>query len=235
MIEFTLDGRKMEAREGETILGVARRMRIEIPTLCYHDEVSPFGACRLCVVEVKDGGKWQILPSCQTPISKGMEVRTESEPVKESRRLAAELLYYKFPGVPVVREIAGKLGVTIREEDKESNDCILCGLCVRACREVVGVAALKFMDRGLGRENPEPQIGFDAEKCIGCGSCAYICPSGFVKMEAVDGKRIIWDKVFHMASCKVCGRYFAPIEQLEFISRKTGVPIDNLMMCTSCR
>jgi len=235
MVEITIDGKKVQAREGESVLEVSRRLKKDIPSLCYHEEVSPFGACRLCMVEVKEGGKWQLVTSCQQVVEKGMEVRTDSDAIREGRRLAAELLYYKYPNVPAVREIAQKLGVAVKDEAIEAHECILCGLCVRACREVVGAEALTFMDRGLGRENAEPEIGSNPDKCIGCGSCAYICPTGFVQMEAVDGKRIIWDKVFHMAKCKICNRYFAPIEQLEFISRKTGVPVERLMVCTSCR
>lgn len=236
MVDIKIDGQNIQARDGETVLEVARRLKIDIPTLCYHEEVSPFGACRLCVVEVKAGRTWCLVPSCQTVVEKGMEVDTTSDKVMEGRRLAAELLYYRYPTTRVVRDMAAKLGVTMwKQGPADGRDCVLCGLCVRACREIVGANALTFMDRGLNRDLEEPEIGFDADRCIGCGSCAFICPTGFVQMESVNSKRIIWGKVFHMAQCKSCKRYFAPVEQLEFISRTTGVPLDNLMVCTSCR
>jgi bidirectional [NiFe] hydrogenase diaphorase subunit len=235
MVNITIDGRQIQAKEGSTILQNAQAMNINIPTLCFHKEVSPFGACRLCSVEVKANGKWKLAASCQMEVTKGMEVKTDTDKVKESRKLAAALLYYKYPTTQAVRDMAAKLGVVVKEEKADGTDCILCGLCTRTCREIVGVDALRFEDRGLGRSVDEPKIEFVASNCIGCGSCAYICPTGFVKMEAVDGKRMIWDKVFKMASCKSCGQYFAPVEQLEYISRKTGATVESLMTCTSCR
>ena len=235
MVDITINGRQIQAKEGSTVLQNAQALNIDIPTLCFHKEVSPFGACRLCTVEVKANGKWKLAASCQVEVAKGMEVKTDTEKVKESRKFAAALLYYKYPATPVVRDMAAKLGVDVKEAKADGKDCILCGLCTRTCHEVVGADALRFQDRGLGRSLDEPKIEFVTANCIGCGSCAYVCPTGFVKMEAADDKRIIWNKVFKMAACKVCGQYFAPIEQLEWISRKTGVAVENLMICTSCR
>ena len=236
MVTIVIDGHKVKAKESSTILENTQELNIDIPALCFHKDLSPFGACRLCVVEVKTNGKWQLATSCNTPVEDGMEIRTNSDKVQESRRLTAELLYYKYPTTLVVRDIARKLGVEISEDVKvEGHDCILCGLCVRACREIVDVGALTFQDRGLGRDIDEPRIEFDPKLCIGCGACAYVCPTGYVKMEAVEDKRIIWDKVFKMAACKVCGKHFAPQDQLEYISKKTGVPLSKLYTCVDCR
>jgi NADH dehydrogenase/NADH:ubiquinone oxidoreductase subunit G len=235
MVNIVIDGRKVKAKDGSTILENARDLKLDIPTLCHHDDLSPFGACRLCMVEVKTNGKWQLATSCNTVVEGGMEVKTDSGKALESRKMAAELLYYKYPETEAVREIAEKLGVDVFEEKGEEHDCILCGLCVRACREIVGVSALTFQDRGPGRDLEDPQIEFDPNACIGCGACAYVCPTGYIQMEAEDDKRIIWNKVFKMTPCKVCGRYFAPEDQLRYISKTTGVPFNNLTTCTSCR
>lgn len=234
MVNITIDGRQIQAKEGSTVLQNAQAMNIDIPTLCFHKEVSPFGACRLCSVEVKANGKWKLAASCQIEVAKGMEVKTDTEKVKESRKLAVALLYYKYPTTQPVRDMAARLGVDVTDGKADGKDCILCGLCTRTCHEVVGVDALRFQDRGLGR-SVEPKIEFVTANCIGCGSCAYACPTGFVQMESVDDKRIIWNKVFKMATCNVCGQFFAPIEQLEWISKKTGVAVESLMTCTSCR
>jgi len=235
MVNIIVDGRKIKAKKGSTILENAEELNIEIPTLCYHKELSSFGACRLCTVEVKTNGKWQLAASCNTPVENGMEIRTNSDKVQESRKLAAELLYYKYPTTEAVREIARKWGVQTPEEKGEGHDCILCGLCVRTCREIVGVSALTFQDRGLGRNIDEPKIEFNPNACIGCGACAYVCPTGYVQMESVDDRRIIWDKVFKMIACSVCGRFFAPEDQLKYISKVTNVPFDKLTTCTDCR
>ncbi|MCK9196606.1 MAG: 2Fe-2S iron-sulfur cluster-binding protein [Syntrophales bacterium] len=235
MAKMIINGHEIQAKAGATVLEEARKLNIDIPTLCYHKDLSSFGACRLCMVEIKVNGKWHLAASCQTEAAAGMEVRTDTDNVRESRKLAAALLYFRYPQTMVVRDMAAKLGVDVQAAAADSRDCILCGLCTRTCHEIVGVNALKFKDRGLARNVEEPKIEFDSSACIGCGSCAFVCPTGFVSMEAVDGKRIIWDKVFKMAACNVCGRYFAPVEQLEFISKTTGVSVSQLMTCVSCR
>ena len=235
MVDIIIDGHKIKAKAGSTILENTRELSKEIPTLCYHKELSPFGSCRLCTVEVKTNGKWELTTSCDTVVEHGMKIRTDSDEVRESRKLAAQLLYYKYPTTGVIRDAARELGVDVLDAEAEGHDCILCGLCVKACREIVDVGALTFHDRGLGRDIDEPEIEFDPNLCIGCGACAYVCPTGYVKMESVDNKRIIWDKVFKMAACSVCGRYFAPQDQLEYISRKAGVPLSKLSICVNCR
>jgi len=235
MLNIVIDGKKVKAQEGSTVLENIQALKIEIPTLCHHKELTPFGACRLCSVEVKTNGAWQIATSCNTPVEGGMEIATASDKAKESRKAAAELLYYKYPETQAVKEIAQKLGVEVSPEEAEGHDCILCGLCVRTCREVVGVGALTFQDRGRGRDIDEPKIIFDPNVCIGCGSCAYVCPTGYVKMETDGDRRIIWDKVFKMVPCPVCGRYFAPEDQLKYISKTAGVPLGELTTCVDCR
>jgi len=235
MLNVTIDGKKLEAKDGATILQACQANHVPIPTLCFHKDLMPFGACRLCVVEVKANGKWQVTSSCDTLVKDKTEVRTNSDKVKESRKLAAELLYYKYPSTKAVRDMAESLGVEVAGGKAEGSDCILCGLCTRTCHEIVGVDALKFVDRGLGRNVAEPKIEFVADACIGCGSCAYVCPTGFVKMEASGDRRMIWDKSFKMVACGKCGRYFAPEDQLKWISKKTGVPMSVLTVCTSCK
>jgi bidirectional [NiFe] hydrogenase diaphorase subunit len=235
MLNIVIDGKKVKAQEGSTILENVQALKTDIPTLCHHKELTPFGACRLCSVEVKTNGKWQLATSCNTPVESGMEIATSSEAAQESRKTAAQFLYYKYPETQAVKEIAQKLGVDVSPEVAEGHDCILCGLCVRTCGEIVGVNALTFLDRGPVRDIEEPRIEFDPNRCIGCGSCAYVCPTGYVTMEEEGAKRIIWDKVFTMVSCSVCGKRFAPEDQLRYISSETGVPFKELSVCVDCR
>ncbi len=100
---------------------------------------------------------------------------------------------------------------------------------------MVGACALTFADRGLGRDLDEPKIDFTTDACIGCGSCAFICPTGYVRMETTGDQPMIWDKVFKMATCKVCGRYFCAGRPDGLHQQQTGVPMSALMTCVSCR
>jgi len=235
MLNVTIDGKKLEAKDGETILQVCQANHVRIPTLCFHKDLTPFGACRLCVVEVKTDGKWQLASSCDTLVRNKMEVRTNTDRVKESRKLAAELLCYKYPSTKAVRDMAESLGVEVPEGKADGSDCILCGLCTRTCHEIVGVDALKFLDRGLGRSVSEPRIEYIADACIGCGACAYVCPTGHIEMTSTGDKRKIWGRTFKMQACTRCGKYFAPVDQLKFINKKTGTSMEELSICTECR
>jgi len=237
MAKFIIDGKNIEAEKGETILDAARENGIGIPTLCAHDELEASGACRLCVVEVKKGNRTRIVTSCLYGVEDGIIVDTHSERVMAVRRLVLQLLLARCPQSDVIRDLAGEMGVEPEPRfrpDTDKGKCILCRLCVRTCEQVVGVSAIGFSFRGADKTVGTP-FHEQSKVCIGCGACAYICPTDHIEMTAVHDKRIIWDREFKMAACSVCGRYFAPEDQLEFISKKTGVPMTDLMVCTSCR
>jgi len=133
-----------------------------------------------------------------------------------------------------------KIGVEPQERfqpDEDKGTCILCRQCVEVCEQVVGVSAIGFLNsrrriKTVGTPFMEP-----SGVCIGCGACAYVCPTGHIEMteNEAGNERTIWGKSFKMVACKVCGRYFAPQEQLEYISTKTGVSLDTLYTCVDCR
>ena len=239
MINLTIDGREIQAEEGSTILQAARNNGIEIPTLCYHDELTASGACRLCSVEIKKGKRTRIVTSCIYQVEEGLTVTTHSERVMNVRRLVLQLLMARCPTSEVIRELADTMGVEPQERfqlDEDKGKCILCRQCVEVCEQVVGVSAIGFLNRGADKSVGTPFME-PSGVCIGCGACAYVCPTGHIKMEeSENGKeRVIWGKTFKMVACKVCGRYFAPQEQLEYIGKKTGVPLDKLYTCVNCR
>ncbi len=239
MVNLTIDNKKIEAEEGKTILEVARENGIVIPTLCSNEALEPSGACRMCVVEIKHGKRTRIVTSCLYQVAEGLVVDTKSERVLAARRLVIQLLLARCPESQQLKEMAKELGVQPEprfKPDKDASKCILCRMCVRTCEKVVGVCAIGFSHRGSEKNVCTP-FQEDSVSCIGCGACAYVCPSGHIEMETTESgdARKIWGRTFKMKACKVCGRYFAPEDQLAYISRTTGVPIDDLAVCVSCR
>jgi bidirectional [NiFe] hydrogenase diaphorase subunit len=186
MIKFTLNGRELEVNEGTTILEIARQEGVKIPTLCHHEELTPYGACRLCLVEVTKRGWPSIQPSCLYPVQEGIEVDTESERVKKTRKIMLELYLARSPESKAIIEIAHEYGVRdTRFKLKETRDCILCGLCVRACAEISQRNAINFAYRGSKRTIQTP-FGELSDSCVGCKACALVCPTGTISIEEAD-------------------------------------------------
>jgi NADH dehydrogenase/NADH:ubiquinone oxidoreductase subunit G len=218
MVSSTIDGRKVECREGTTVLEAARSLGIRVPTLCYHEALTPYGACRLCVVEVTSGGRKRLAASCIYPVEDGLEVITDSAEIHKARKATMEFLLARSPDSAYLRERAEKeFGITeprflLGPEDR--SDCILCGLCVRACAEIVGVAAIDFVERGI-KSQVEPPFLRGSDVCIGCGTCVLVCPTGYIKVEHISriasahefpklGTENVSD---HAIKCRVCGAY----------------------------
>jgi coenzyme F420-reducing hydrogenase beta subunit len=178
-VTLRIDDKDVKAREGETILDVARKVGVDIPTLCYMSALSPFGACRLCSVEITDKrGRKKLVTSCNYPVEEGLVVSTKSEKVLKTRKLLLELLLARCPKVKKIQDLAQKYGVNAPRfwvEDAEE-DCILCGLCARVCDERIGIYAINFAKRGVEREVTTPYYRF-SDDCIGCGACALVCPT----------------------------------------------------------
>lgn len=207
MIAITMDGRRIETAEGRTILQVAREQGISIPTLCYHEALEPFAACRLCMVEVEAGRGEQLVASCAYPVSDGLVVHTNTAAVLRSRRLSVELLLATARNVPLIRQLAADLGVGEPRFTLPEDDCILCGLCVRACREIVGVGAISVINRGIDKK-VSPPFSVASNACIRCGTCVLICPTGAIALADVAGEAASahrWGSPFEAVACRTCG------------------------------
>ncbi len=236
MIPFTIDGQPVEGREGGNVLEVALDAGIEIPHLCYHEAVKPYGACRLCLVEIERHGRRRMTTSCTYPVLEGIKVFTQTEKVLRARRMIIELILAMCPGDKRIQDMAKEMGVDGVRFKKEDKDCILCGLCGRVCEEVVGANAIQFAFRGDRREMIPPFLS-EAMSCIACGACVVVCPVDVIKMKEEGEQRTIirWKRTLPMKKCKICGNTFAPWFQLEKFREKAKLPKDFYEVCYTCR
>lgn len=172
-----IDGIEVKAQEGMTILQAAEQVGIEIPTLCHDDRLAPYGACRLCSVEITRGGRSRVVASCVYPVEEGLVVNTESPRVLKIRKVILELLQSRSPGLR--EELAERYDVDNTRLERDPTFCILCGLCVRYCAEVKKANALGFVGRGTTRQVVfYPEIA--VKTCPTCRECFNICPTGVI-------------------------------------------------------
>lgn len=203
MVRVTIDGNQYEVDEGITVLEVARREGMEIPTLCYNKYLKPYGGCRMCLVEITSpmmGGRTKLVSSCTYPVEEGLVVQTGNEKVIEARKFIIELNLARCPDSEEIKELANEFGIV--PEDEKPLDvvgkylihrskkpphtkCILCGLCVRVCHEITQRDALCVVERGTRKRVTTP---FEKvlETCIGCGACAYLCPTNAITVEEAE-------------------------------------------------
>lgn len=233
-ITLTINGREITAEPGTTVLKAAQSANIYIPTLCHNDELTPYGSCRLCMVEITHKKRTRLVASCIYEVAEGLEVQTETRRVNNVRQLVIELLLTRNPYSAKLKEIAARIGVERSRFEENAKGCILCGQCVRVCREVVGVSAIGYKGRGYTREVATPFDG-PVVDCIACGSCSFICPVDVIPMKEENGIRTIWNTEFPLQTCKECGREFAPIKQLEFFKKDLNLPADHFDTCIHCR
>jgi NADH dehydrogenase/NADH:ubiquinone oxidoreductase subunit G len=195
VVHLTVDDREIAVSGGQTILEAVSRMPGigNIPALCYHPAVKPYGACRLCTVEVsEDGGsKFKFVAACLYPVKEKLVVKTNTEKVRKLRKGIIELLLARCPNVKRIQELAEEYGVEKPRFALGDQDCILCGLCVRACQEIIGKSAISLVNRGIYREVAAPFYAYELSgDCIGCGDCAFVCPTGAIEM-GPDGKPVL--------------------------------------------
>lgn len=219
-ITVTMNGSQLSGSDGMTILEAAQENGIDIPTLCYHERLTPIGACRLCVVEVE--GSRTLVASCHTPITQGMVIHTDSPKVIETRKTIVELLLASHPDSCLVcdkanicelRKIAADLEIGLPRfrlrkhyypiEDvspyviRDLSKCVLCQRCVRSCQEIAGQNVFGIAYRGFDSkvvvDLDEP---LNKNACRDCDVCISLCPTGSLsktskRRETKKGKPLI--------------------------------------------
>jgi len=159
-----------------SILQAAQAADIEIPTFCNHEKLEPYGACRLCIVEITEGKRTRLVTSCVYLVKEGLVVKTDTERVHKIRKMILELLLPLAPTGPL-KTLANQYRVKESRFSAEPTSCILCGLCVRYCAEIKKENAICFMGRGIDRH-----VAFVSEissgVCSFCRECHDLCPSG---------------------------------------------------------
>lgn len=232
-MKIKIDSNYYTGIEGETLMELAKRNNIHIPNLCHKKSFEGQGRCRLCMVEVTEKNKTHIVSSCVFPVKEGIEVSTNSQNILKIRKNIILLLLLKTPNNEYIRKLAEEYNVIAPERyiDNSSNEnCILCGLCVKAC-EKMGTSAISLVNRGTTKKVSTPFN--DASKdCIGCGACAEVCPTSAISLIDKQGIRSIWNKEFEMVKCQRCGKYYTTKEALEFMENKLR---EDILICDGCR
>ena len=195
VVHFSVDDKNVVVSAGQTIFeALQRKPGIgNIPALCYNPAVRPYGACRLCTVEVSEdeGKSYKFVAACLYPVKEGIIVKTDTERVRNLRKGIIELLLARCPNTKIIQELAEEYGVEKPRFVLGDHDCILCGLCVRACQEIMGKSAISLVNRGIYKEVAAPFYAYELDEgCIGCGDCAYVCPTGAIEM-GENGKPIL--------------------------------------------
>jgi len=174
-VTITIDGAKIQAVKGLSVLDTAMEYGVCIPHLCHYPGLSEIGACRLCIVENVVVGKSKVTTSCTLNVAEGMVIRTDTEKIRRLRRNIAELLVAQAPNSRAIQDIAVRCGVTKVRYPFHNDKCVLCGRCVRVCGEMWQAKALGFIGRGKHRHVDFP-FGKKPDFCKTCNTCIDICP-----------------------------------------------------------
>ena len=189
-MQINIDGISFDAPEGFSVLEAANFLGIKIPTLCYHEGLSPWGGCRLCIVEIGTGDATKLVTSCTYPVEEGLLVRTTSERIVNARKMILELLISQCPTSKKLQDLASEMGLNRVRFSPKWENCIYCGLCVRMCNEQMMAGAIGFQSRGNKLKITTP-FDENSEVCRKCGGCIYICPACTLRCDGPNPENIL--------------------------------------------
>lgn len=228
VINLEIDGKKCTCAPGEYLYDVAKRNGVFIPVLCRHEAFEDHRACcRICIVEVEINGRTKIVTSCVYPVERDCIVRTNTERIMEERKVIYALLKNRAPESNIPEPDEGFKRLT----SLDSGKCILCGLCVQAC-DSLGSGAISTVNRGTDKEVNTP-YGNPAVSCIGCLSCANVCPTEAINFEETQDTRKIWNKEFKLVKCEKCGATIGTEEQVKAACKDNF--IERPELCDKCK
>jgi predicted molibdopterin-dependent oxidoreductase YjgC len=263
-VNLTIDGQKITARRGQTVLEAATAAGIKIPTLCHHPALEPIGACRVCLIEVSR--QQPLHPACTYQVTEGLSVETRSPRVEEARRFVLELLLSDHPldcmtceraGDCELQDLAYEYG--IKESrlpgvqhayaldsanpfyERDYNKCILCRRCVRACSEINGVEALSVIGRGFSSKIGTAFDGTMQESpCEFCGMCVEVCPTGALQPKLGQRQARTWEVEKVATTCPYCGmgcQFYLNVKEgrIVGISSKWDAPANHGWTCVKGR
>ena len=233
LITVTIDGKECTCEKGEYIYDVAIRNGVFIPALCRHDAFPDHRACcRICIVEVEQRGRTKIVTSCVYPIDGECEIRTNTERIREERAVLLALLGHRAPDAELISQMSSLYDMSgfDRLISIDNEKCILCGLCVQACN-ALGTGAISTVNRGVDKKVSTPYDN-PSKFCVGCLSCANVCPTGAIAYTQTETTRTIWNREFDLLFCEQCGALMGTPEAARHAVGEEG---DVPTVCDECR
>jgi NADH dehydrogenase/NADH:ubiquinone oxidoreductase subunit G len=245
MATVTIDDVKVQVEEGQTILDAAHKADIWIPTMCYNPSLTPVGNCRLCMVELDRGGWTKLVTACNYPVRGDITVRVNSKKALSVRKGIMKLLLARSPESKELKELALRMGVKGTPYPKvteSQRNCILCGMCITVCEEVIGRSAISFAGRGVDRAVAAP-FRQASEDCIACGACAAICPVGTIQVrihtDTGEAEVSPFKTRVKLLYCEECGAQMVPelvnrdmLDRVRFDFKEYR---ERLKLCPQCR